>query len=216
MINSHSTATQRFFDQLLLRLSRKTYIDGVWVGVFSEGRKKEIEILRRVGEALHLIKRYDKYRYKRVLQEIERIWVHLLPYGGAVFARGLKRCLIDPRFVLASSPTILASAIVHEATHGRLMRYNIGYEEQIRSRVEKICMRQELRFALKVPDGEELQQTVKDRLELPPESWSDEAFAEAYRTGEHEIVHVAGIPEWLERALLRFRDFRRKRALRPR
>ena len=49
----------------------------------------------------------------------------------ASFNHSLNACQLDERFVLdeKSGPELIASVIVHEATHARLMRCGIGYEE---------------------------------------------------------------------------------------
>src|ERR1700734_3657124 len=120
MIIDHTSATKRWFDWALIRMSRNRRVDGLWVGVFLEERGAEI--LSRLVEALQLIKTYDPYRYRRVLREIERIWLHPLPWEWACWVRALKRCVVDPRFVVSASPSLIASAIVHEATHAALDR----------------------------------------------------------------------------------------------
>ncbi|MGO1077775.1 hypothetical protein [Inquilinus sp. CA228] len=164
-----------------------------------------MEILDRVGQALQLIKTHDPYRYRRVLNELDRVWVHLLPNGAAHFVPELRRCVIDPRLIVSSSSEFIASVIVHEATHGRLMRYRVGYSEEIRRRVEILCMRQEQAFARRIPNGEELKQSIDRRLGLPPETWTDEAFSEGNRIGEIEMARHAGIPKWLTWILVRLR-----------
>jgi hypothetical protein len=204
MTNSQPSRTRRFFDGLFIRLSRNTKFDGLWIGVFSEDRDNELP--RRVSEALQLIKTYDPYRYRRVLREIDRILVCLLPDNAAAFVPELRRCLVDPRYIRSCSPEFLASAIVHEATHGALIRRNIGYSEELRHRVEKVCMRQELAFARKIPHGQELRQTIERSLERAPEFWADEVVSKRTRKGEVEMARYAGIPNWLVTALLNFRD----------
>jgi hypothetical protein len=204
MISSHSSTTKRFFDSLLIRLSRSTRVDGLWVGV-SSGEERGTEILRRLGEALLLIKTYDPYRYKRVLKETERLWVHLLPGYWAVWLPALRRCVVDPRFILSSSPEVVASAIVHEATHGKLSRRNVGYSEELRHRVEKACMRQELAFASKIPSGDKLRQEIERRFALAPDFWADEASRKRREVDEIAMARHAGIPDWLTKALLSFR-----------
>ena len=196
MLHSHSSTARRLFDRLLISLSPSTFVDGLWVGVFSG--EDNSEILRRVSEALRIIKAHDLYRYKRVLREIERLWVHDLPGNPAEFVLELRRCLIDPRFI----PERIASAIVHEATHGRLSRYNIGYSEEIRHRVEKVCMRQERAFARKLPNGEELRQKVDHRLALAPELWTDEAMYQRRRAGVIAMAPSGGLSEWFVRRLV--------------
>src|SRR5882724_10482299 len=105
MITNHSSVHNRFVDWIMLRLSDSTLVDGLWVGVFSEERGKEI--LDRLCESLRMIKTYDPHRYKRVMKEIHRIWAFLLPSSDAVWLVDLKRCVVDPRFILAARPEFI-------------------------------------------------------------------------------------------------------------
>jgi hypothetical protein len=181
--------------------SRNTRIDGLWVGSSSY----DANALRRVAEALTIIKTYDPYRYKRVLREFDHLLAHLTPASAAVFLPHLKRCVLDERFVLSAPVERLASVIVHEATHGTLRRHRIGYSEALRPRVEHVCMRQELAFALKVPNGEETQKWIKRRIETPLLDLTDKGMRERHSRGEVEMARHAGVPNWMIRAALSFR-----------
>jgi hypothetical protein len=57
-----------------------------------------------------------------------------------------------------TSPARLALTIVHEAMHARLARLSIAYSEQLRARVERICIAAEIDLAGKLPGGESLAQ----------------------------------------------------------
>src|SRR5713101_6929819 len=103
----------------------------------------------RVEEALRLIKTYDRVRYNRLIRDLERVWVTLLPGYPACYDHSIRACELDTRYVLAdtSQPEVIASTIVHEATHARLRRSGIGYEEDLRPRVEAVCYRAQIAFA---------------------------------------------------------------------
>jgi hypothetical protein len=119
-------------DRQMLYLSKSRYVDGLWIGAFEDKQKGE-QILTRLEAALALIKRYDRVRYDRVIRDLHRIWVVLLPGNIANFAYQLEACQIDTRYFIADTTTLemIASTVVHEATHARLWRF--GYEQQIRS-----------------------------------------------------------------------------------
>ena len=209
MIISHSTLTAKLIDRLLLRLSHNTCVDGLWVGVLLAER--DTEILDRLREALELIKIHDAYRYRMVMTEVERIWVRLLPNYNGVWVDALRRCLLDPRYVLSSPPAFIASTIVHEATHGFLMRHHIGYSEELRYRVEQICMRQEFALASKLPNNSNLKSHIERKLAIPPTHWSDEALEQLRHRGDMEIARETGVPQWLMKAAVAFRDRKTKR-----
>lgn len=187
-----------------MRLSCNIRVDGLWVGVFAD--ENDTEVLRKLEKALQLIKAYDMYRYRRILKEIDRIWSHPLPVKTACFVESLRRCLVDNEYVLNTSPEIIASTLVHEATHGRLIRYNIGYSEEIRSRVERVCIRQERAFALKIPQNGDLLQKIERKLAIAPDYWTDHAALERHREGMIVMAEDVGLPNWLGRALLNFRE----------
>jgi hypothetical protein len=145
--------TTVFAINLMLRASVGTQIDGLWVGCFVKALSASA--LCRVGKALLLIKRHDPMRYRRLLSDLDRIWINLLPGPLGQYREELNLCELDERYVLAkeTTPELIASVIVHEATHARLRRCGIGYDEPIQSRVEAVCFRRELAFANQLPNG---------------------------------------------------------------
>ena len=151
-------------DKLDLWLSKGQIIDGLWVGT-TEGEPHAA--LHRVEDALRLIKRYDPLNYSRVTRNLGRIWVKLIPSAEAHYERSLNACILDERYVLKETMMLemIASTIVHEATHARLEGWGIIYEEEIRSRIEAICLRRELNFLTKVPDDGSLREGIATTLE---------------------------------------------------
>src|SRR5262245_12890125 len=111
--------------------------DGLWIGTLDTNAEP---VLCRVEAALGLIKTYDKRRHDRLLNDVERVWVRLLPGELGHFSVATGACVLDTRFVLdeTTSPDMLATVIVHEATHARLRRCGFGYDEEMRHRVEAI------------------------------------------------------------------------------
>jgi hypothetical protein len=105
-------------DRLCLWFSTSRMVDGLWVGATESEPEPS---LRRVEDALQLIKLHDPLHYSRVIHNLERIWVHLAPNARACYDVSLRACVLDERFVLLETTTLeeLASTIVHEATmHG--------------------------------------------------------------------------------------------------
>src|SRR6266566_5990465 len=128
-------------DRLALWMSTSRTVDGLWVG---STESKPQPCLRRVEDALQLIKRHDALHYSRVIHNLERIWVYLIPNARAAYYPSMNSCVLDRRFVLLETTTLeqIAIDIVHDATHARLERWVIGYDdEKTRNRVEEICLR---------------------------------------------------------------------------
>src|SRR6188508_1363170 len=138
-------------DRIQLAMSTSRYVDGIWVGSF-----RTPSDLRRVEDALSLIKQYSPLQYSRVTRDLARIWVFVLSDAGAQYNHSLNACMLDERYVTNSTVERIASTIVHEATHARLERLRITYDEKFRSRIELICLRRELAFVTKLPNAAEL------------------------------------------------------------
>jgi hypothetical protein len=107
---------------------------------------------------------------------------------------------------------MIAATIVHEATHARLESCGIEYVEGMRHRIEAICLRQEIAFAAKLPNGQELQEAAEHILTLctGPGFWSKTSMRERDLAGSLEALRYLGAPEWLLRVLVtgrRLRDF---------
>jgi hypothetical protein len=165
--------------------------------------------LRRVEAALRLIKDHDPLNYARTISNLERIWVHLIPNALAHYDPLLSACVIDERFVLPETTTLerIASTIVHEATHARLERWGIDYDdERARSRIEAICLRRELKFVGKFAHSAPLQEEISRTLEWcvgDDDYFSNLRFQQRHEQGEDEIFRYVGIPAWLIRLALK-------------
>jgi hypothetical protein len=194
----------RLSTRIMLRFSKSRYLDGLWIGTWETEAEP---ILRRIEEALQLIKRHDRIRYDRLLRDLQRVWVLLLPSSVASFEYGIYTCEIDTRYCLAetTTPEVLAAVIVHEATHARLWRRGIRYEEAQRPRIEEICLRREIAFAAKLPNGQAARDQAEQTLALcaTGEYWTGAAFRERYIEGGVETLRYMGAPGWLARLFRR-------------
>jgi hypothetical protein len=195
-------ARLRIADRIQLAMSSSRHLDGIWIGSWSD----RPEDLTRVEAALLLIKQHSPLDYARIARELERIWVDLVLYGLGEYRHSLRACILDERYVADPATTVeqIASTIVHEATHARLERYGIGYEEQRRARIEAICFRRERAFAARLPDSAELQEQIARCLEwyqANPEQFSDARFQEVNTAGGIEALRYLGTPDWVIRAI---------------
>jgi hypothetical protein len=187
-------------DRVELRLSTHQHVDGLWVGTWEAEAES---VLRRVQEALDLIKSYDRMRYDRITRDLARVWVRTLFGALGQYNKLLAACELDVRFVLAATtaPEMIAATIVHEATHARLMRCGISYEEKLRPRVEAVCFRRELAFAKKLPDGEQVREHAVRMLEVAASNdyWTNTALIEQWTAGGIETLRHLGVPMWFAR-----------------
>jgi hypothetical protein len=191
--------------RLMLWLSKSRDVDGLWVG---SAESKPWPGLRRVEDALALIKRHDPLSYSRIRRNLERIWVTILPDAIAHYDRALNACVFDERYVLAETTTLekIAVSIVHEATHARLEHREIKYEEKLRSRIEAVCAGRELAFANKLPNSAELQEQrayARQWYKDHPEYFSDAWFRQRHTRGGIKAFRYLGTPSWLIRVMFR-------------
>jgi hypothetical protein len=197
-------------EQVMLWFSAGRHIDGLWVGTYFQTNAEPV--LRRVEDALALINAYDRRRYNRIIQDLERVWVRLLTVGAAHFSPPLWACVLDERFVLADTTDVehIAAAIVHEATHARLWRCGIRYDEDLRQRVEAVCNRRELAFARKLPNGQQVREWAADALAISPSNWTNVASQERNVEGSIQVLRHLG-PNWFARIVLAIRKWRTSR-----
>jgi len=188
-------------------LSTSKRLDGLWIGVFMEDEPERI--LRRVEEALTLIKVHDGLRYDRLIRDVQRVWMKILPGALGNYNRALNACELDARFVRAetSSAEQIASVIVHEATHARLFKCGIGYSEDLRPRVEAVCFRSQLAFSARLPNGEQIRAEAERKLRAYASSdiWTDAAMRVRHVEASVAVLQQLGCPAWLVKLALALR-----------
>ena len=197
-----AVSVRSLFERISLAISTSRRVDGIWIGSYWGSPKH----LARVEQALLLVKQHSPVHYSCVINNLERIWIFGLTHIGAEYNHSLKACVFDYRFLAdpKTSTKLIASVIVHEATHARLERCGITYDEDRRVRIEAICLRREWALAARVPDSAELQQLISERLDwyqAHPDFFSDAQFRERHRNGAIEALRDAGAPDWLIRTI---------------
>ncbi len=95
----------------------------------------------------------------------------------------------------------LAGTIVHEATHAWLSSLGFQDHPARRHRIEAVCIRAEVAFARRLPDGAELAERyatyVVETLSAGPEPFSRRAKRERDLLALQDL----GAPNWLLRIL---------------
>lgn len=190
------------FDRAAMRGSTSELVDGLWIGAWDNEPEP---ILRRLREALQLIKGHDPRRYFRLVRELKHVWVPgRIPSRGS-FNSWSEICTLDKEFVLAETTELVASVIVHEATHARLRSCGIGYEEGIRPRVEAICVRRELAFTAKLPNGQRAHEWATQKLAwCNAENLSDTARDKRDDDWYPAELRRLGAPNWVIWAIFAF------------
>jgi hypothetical protein len=198
-------------DKFLLWLSKGRVIDGLWIGSAQSDSELAELALQRVEAALRLIERFAPLHYRRVKNSLSRIWVQLVPHGGGCYMHSLNACLLDERVVASENTTLewIASAIVHEATHARLEKRGVRYDEAVRHRIERICARRELDFARHLSGVDALHEEITWRLDLCNEknaSYADQNMRQQIDQGNAEMLRHLGTPEWVLAPVFRARN----------
>jgi hypothetical protein len=195
-----------FLDWLAIRVCYKREVHGILVAYLKD------EEIDKVTKALNLIHDFDPIRHERLLKDLKLVWVRVLSGSNGQFSPTNLTCELEERFVLngTTTPQRLASTIVHEATHARLHQWGIGYQENIRARVEKACIRRELAFSKRLPDGKDIAQRASSKLDHLPDL-SDAAKAERAVQGRREAMRYLGGPTWLNDIVLSIQQWRWER-----
>src|SRR6266550_7057576 len=88
----------RFTDRIMLRLSTSRRVDGLWIGNFFKSKADSEVSLRRVEQALELIKSCDPIRFRQLLRDLERVWITIIAGSLAEFDDTISACKLDERF----------------------------------------------------------------------------------------------------------------------
>jgi hypothetical protein len=194
----------KFFKLLTLR--KPLYLNGVpiWLPL---GSAADHEMVRmRLREAMELLRIHAPSRHQRVLKCVRGFMIFGAGSVTADFHQKEGVCRLAENFVFSTEGTLaaIASTIVHEATHGWLFGRGIGYNEPIRHRVERICIRAALFVSLKLPNAGDEVERCRRELVLGPEVFSDAGIV-AMQT---RSLREHGCPEWLIRLVLQVRRIR--------
>jgi hypothetical protein len=172
----------------LVLMSPKNVLDGIKV-VDAAGEHSD-QTIRSLHAALQVISQTDPRRFERLRRDLRRIV--LVKAGNPEFASEAGACLIRGGYVRQNSPEAVATTIVHEAVHARLHRRGIGYGPTMRSRVEEVCVREQIAFAGRLRNAEivsHLRQRLDGPLWAPAQRHEDRMAA----------LRSLRIPEWMLR-----------------
>jgi hypothetical protein len=195
-------------DRFAWWVSKGRVTDGLWIG---SAQSDSEPALQRVEAALELINRCAPLHYGRVKNNLSRIWVTLVPHGAGCYLHSLNACLLDERVVASEATTLewIASAIVHEATHGRLEKRGIRYDEAVRLRIERICIRRELDFARHLSGIDTLIKEITQRLDWCRDGnahYTDQNMWRELDQGNADSLRYLGTPEWVIALVFRARN----------
>lgn len=196
---------------IVIALSHHRRVNGLWIGV--SGAKQDFHLLDRVEEAIALVCERDRIAYRRIYKNLDRIWV--LPLAGArgSFSASAGACKLDSQYVGTNPPELIASTIIHEATHAHPCLRKFGNSDAIRRRVEGVCIRRQLAFAQRLSDGTRVREQAERLLQLPSAFWSEESRHKAQVEAARSYLTAENVPQrmvtsifFITRVIRRFRS----------
>lgn len=175
-LDPHDWRLAHWLYAMVFALSRKRQMHGISVASSRIGVHDVDRSLDKVERALQAIADYDPPRYAHITRDMQRIWIGPIPnYARGQWIDELRLCMLRDSFVADDDVSVayVAALIVHEGTHARVARAGISFDEQIRPRVERLCIKSQIAFSRKHPDGEPLVDMFLENLRRADSWWSD-------------------------------------------
>lgn len=150
---------------------------------------------QKIMQAVEDIRVFDPRRYTRMLSVCRKILV--LPAPTDFYLEEANVCVMSVDNVLEYSHAVTACAMVHEFTHAKIASYGIiaGLHPKWRSRMERICMDEEIAFLDRVPSSyyPGTQRYIEEaRAGLPDDWWTPEG--RKHRFDEWRAWRAANVP----------------------
>lgn len=145
-----------------------------------------------IREAVQLVASVSPPHLTRLQKELSCILVGL--GKGFFFEPSLKACGVGEGYQEGRPVELLAAYLVHEATHASLWRRGFRYHPHLRARIERACIRAEMRFARNLPDPSLV--IVQAQKRMLAKTWRTEK--EMFDHREEEYIRL-GVPKWLLR-----------------
>jgi hypothetical protein len=168
------------FEWAEILISRRYEVDQVPVLLSRITSEPSDRALAQISAALALLARYAPAHLRRLRERVRAIMVCRTTWAWACWLRERRVIKIREDHVTTATPERLAATLVHELTHARLS--NFPYGEAIRIRLERACVRAELGFARRLPDGGAMAAEISARLaSLSAEDYTDAQFEDRQR-----------------------------------
>ena len=201
-LDPHDWRLGHWFYALVFALSIKRRLHGLTVASSPIGAHDVERSFQKVDMALQAIAEHDPPRYAHILKDMPRIWVGPIPnYARGQWIDQLRVCMLRDTFVDddAVSVAYVAALIVHEGTHARLARAGITFDEDVRPRIERLCIKSQIEFARKHPDGEPLIEVFLEHLRRKDAWWSNQRL----RSVQLRALKDLGLPKRIRWAVKR-------------
>jgi len=204
---SFATTIGTWMVDMGLRLSPSRDLGGIRVvASVSDSPGPEV-VFAKVRSALQVIRTAQPRRISQLERHCSVIWVRRHAASRALYDGTRRACILDSAFVgnPLTKPAAVAASIVHEATHARIDRWRIPYDDVRRARIERLCRQEELDFGIHLPEGQDVIERARTLLALDdsaiarsPQQWR-EARREAIQAELAELPLPRLVKAWLGR-----------------
>lgn len=174
---------------ILRRIAERRVVCGIEI-VSALSLGEESPHIRAAAQAVELIARHDRALLLRIRQHVRAI---LIGKMGPGFEQKRRICILRDADLESLPVERIALQIAHEAAHARFFDAGCDYGPESRARIERYCVRAELRLAQRIPGGKALLDASARQLEDP--WWSDQQLYER----KEAMWRDAGAPNWLLR-----------------
>jgi len=154
--------------------------------------------------ALQLLARFDPERHVRVLRDLTAVIVLRDTVAAASIDESTRVCLLSGAQIrLDKNGLATAILLVHEATHGMLLRRGFCIEACGRGRVERCCTRAQASFVRHLPEFAGKQEILKSLSVSEEETLAADYSPAARRRRLADKLREIGWPNWLVRFVAR-------------
>jgi hypothetical protein len=170
------TAPLARFNRLLFRFGRRLPVADFDLRALLPDRAEREAIRSKVAAALALLQAHAPVRYHCLRRDLPCLWISATQHVAQCFY-DVGICLVQFDYVVSSNTTSekLALTLAHEGMHARLLRAGFPYHQNVRARIERLCVLTEILVAHRLPASESLVTAARKELDRPAEFWSDAA-----------------------------------------
>lgn len=152
-------------------------------------KTEEESRLTRVAAAMQLLDAKSAVWVRRMCRHLRAI---VIDDTRTRYVFDLRTCMVSAAELDNLSPAEVALNLVHETTHAIIDACGYTYRPENRARIERACLRAELRLAKRIADPD-LVRRVEKKFQL---DWWEPDQVRAIREEEWRDM---GLPEWLIR-----------------
>jgi hypothetical protein len=154
-----SKLIRRMMSPVNARTYRKCRVaehDGICIADVSLRKDLKPVFASYINQALDLVAAKDPRRYRRIRKNIQFIVHKELVRAFAICRPCEQACFIDLGHTVDRERTkkvsvfLVATSLVHEATHAEIFRRGVAWNRKNAPRMERICVAEETRFAGRV------------------------------------------------------------------